>query len=129
VITSLAVRYLTALERRSVLLVFCCTLAGAAAQILIKVGASSLSNLSLLQMVQSIPLLAGYSLYGVSTLLLVLALRQGELSVLYPIISLTYVWVTLLSMAIFQESMNLCKALGLVTVVVGVSILGQGNRR
>src|SRR3712207_7394559 len=41
--------------------------------------------------------LFGYSLYAVSTMLLVLALRKGQLSLLYPIISLTYVWVTLLS--------------------------------
>ena len=36
-------------------------------------------------------------MYGVSTVLLVLALRHGELSLLYPVFAMTYVWVTILS--------------------------------
>jgi len=48
-------------------------------------------------------LLAGYALYGLNTLLLVLALRDGELSMLYPVIALTYVWVTLLCYTLLGE--------------------------
>ena len=70
-----------------------------------------------------------YSLYGASTMLLILALRRGQLSLLYPVISLTYVWVTILSVLIFQETLNVWKAIGLTSVVAGVGVLGWDGRR
>jgi hypothetical protein len=59
-------------RRRSVILVFCCTLIGAAAQVLIKSGANDLGPYdSILSTVRGIlnnySLLAGYSLYGINT--------------------------------------------------------------
>ena len=75
------------------------------------------------------PLFAGYFLYGLSTVLLTLALRDGELSVLYPVISMTYVWVTLLSVLIFRESLNMFKVLGLAAIVFGVATLGRNGKK
>ena len=117
-----------ALLDRSVVLVFCCTFAGAAAQIFFKLGANTLTKPTPIQILSNPSLLFGYSLYALSTCLLVLALRKGQLSILYPIISLTYVWVALLSMIIFKETMNIYKAVGLAIVVAGVAVLGRGQR-
>ncbi|MGH9627209.1 MAG: EamA family transporter [Bryobacteraceae bacterium] len=121
------------LSNQSVLLVFCCTLIGAAAQIFMKTGANRLNQQNLVDIViatvTNLPLLFGYCLYGMSTMFLVLALRKGQLSLLYPIISLTYVWVTILSMLIFHESMNPFKAVGLTIVVAGVAVLGMDTRK
>jgi multidrug transporter EmrE-like cation transporter len=108
-------------------LVFGCTLLGAAAQVFMKMGAIGLSRSAPLQLLTNFPLLFGYSLYGISTLFLVLALRRGQLSILYPVIALTYVWVTILSMLIFRETMNVVKGIGLAIVVGGVGILGTEN--
>jgi multidrug transporter EmrE-like cation transporter len=116
-------------RRQSIGLVFGCTVFGAAAQILIKSGANVLSSSSPLAMLMNMPLVAGYSLYGLSTILLVLALRDGELSILYPVISLTYVWVTILSFAIFHESFNFFKIVGITVIVVGVAVLGRSTKR
>ena len=122
-----------AARRRSVALVACCTILGAAAQILMKHGANHLANHGLLDFVlatlRNLPLMTGYTLYGVSTLLLVLALRDGELSLLYPVIALTYVWVTALSFLIFHETVNPYKIAGIVSIVVGVAVLGRGGRK
>lgn len=116
-------------HRRSVLLVLCCTLFGAAAQILIKYGASSLPHPGLSAMLTNPHLVVGYSLYGFSTVLLVLALKDGELSILYPVIALTYVWVTVLSVAFFREAMDLAKVAGISSIVLGVAILGKDGRK
>jgi len=75
----------------------------------------------------SLPLLGGYCLYGLNTVLLVFALRDGELSILYPIIALTYVWVTILSVAFFHETMNFFKLAGVAVVVIGVAVMGKGR--
>ena len=116
-------------SRRAVLLVFCCTLLGAAAQVLIKTGADRLPHPSVLQMITSPWLLAGYSLYAMSTVLLVLALKSGQLSLLYPVISLTYVWVTFLSVMVFHEVLNPYKVVGILLIVMGVGVLGLGGRK
>ncbi len=76
----------------------------------------------------NLPLFSGYALYGVSTVLMVLALRDGELSMLYPIIALTYVWVTLLSYALLHEPANIYKNVGILTIVIGVAVLGRKPR-
>jgi multidrug transporter EmrE-like cation transporter len=114
---------------RGAILVFGCTLLGAAAQVLMKMGANTLSHPGLAGMITNLPLLGGYCLYGLSTVLLVLALKDGELSLLYPVIALTYVWVTILSVIIFQERLNPFKVLGVATIIAGVCVLGRGGAR
>ena len=115
-------------KRKSVLLVFSCTILGAAAQILMKVGMTHFSP-SPVALLTNVPLIAGYTLYGINTLMLVLALREGELSMLYPIIALTYVWVTLLSYTLLREPPNIFKNIGICTIVAGVAVLGRGSRK
>jgi len=67
-----------------VLLVCFCTLLGAAAQILMKLGMMQFKA-EPLALLTNFPLIGGYVLYGLFTLLLVIALREGELSMLYPL--------------------------------------------
>ena len=80
-------------------------------------------------MMTNLPLLAGYALYGVATILMVLAFKDGELGVLYPIISLSYVWVTLLSPVFFHDTINAFKVVGVLTIIGGVAILGRSTRK
>jgi len=120
-------------RRRAVFIVVACTLIGALAQVLIKLGAAHLEHTGLIATalgIFTIPtLFAGYCLYGVFTVLLVFALRDAELSILYPVIALSYVWVTLASVMVFHESMNPPKAIGLAIIVLGVGVLGRGGTR
>jgi multidrug transporter EmrE-like cation transporter len=129
-----------AAARRSFLLVFLCTLIGAVAQLLIKQGTAqlgahvTLANVAqrpalfvdfCLGMLRNMRLFGGYCLYGVNTFLMALALKGRELSRLYPIIALTYVWVTILSLAVLaNEHMNFFRGIGIAFIVVGVSVLG-----
>ena len=73
-------------------------------------------------------MIAGYICLAANTALLVLALRDGQLSVLYPIIALTYVWVTVLSPMFFNDIINVYKVVGVGLIVVGVSFIGLGSR-
>jgi uncharacterized membrane protein len=113
---------------KAVLLVFSCTIIGAVAQLFIKIGMAHFRP-DLAALVTNFSLVAGYALYGINTVLLVLALRDGELSTLYPIIALTYVWVTLLSYTLLGEKPSLFKDVGIGLIVVGVAVLGRGERK
>ena len=120
-------------RRRALLIVVGCTLIGAAAQVLIKFGANRLTHPgfwgAIVGMITNPPLFAGYCLYGVFTALMVYALRDGELSILFPLIALQYVWVSILSVVIFHESMSPLKAFGVVVIVAGVGVLGRGGAK
>jgi len=119
-----------AARRRAAIEVAACTIFGAAAQILFKIGMSPGHFVpTLAGLATNVPLIVGYLCYGVFTVVLVLALRQGELSMLYPIISLTYVWVTLASYLVLHEPPNLYKNAGVVTIVIGVAVLGGGGKK
>jgi multidrug transporter EmrE-like cation transporter len=132
-----------AAARRSFLLVFSCTIIGALAQILLKQGTTQLgehhSHLTLgqvarrpelfvqfsLGIISNPKLFLGYCLYGVMTFLMAAALKGRELSRLYPIIALTYVWVTILSLFLLpNEHLNFFRSMGIAFIVGGVSILG-----
>jgi len=66
----------------------------------------------------------GVFLYGFGVLLMVLALFGGELSVLYPFISLTYVWVVGLSYVQLGEKISNQRILGVILILFSVVLLG-----
>jgi multidrug transporter EmrE-like cation transporter len=78
-----------------------------------------------LNMVTNTKLFFGYACYGINVLLIAVALKGRELSRLYPIIALTYVWVTFLSLALLGEHLNFFKSVGIAFIVGGVSVLGM----
>ena len=112
----------------SIGLVLLCTIIGAAAQVLMRMGAVGIENSSLIGSITNWPLLGGYLCLAANTGLLILALRDGQLSVLYPIIALTYVWVTILSPMFFGDVINGFKVAGVALIVLGVSCIGVGSR-
>lgn len=106
---------------------FLCTLIGAAAQVFMKTGGARLHGFQPMRILTDLPLLAGYACYALNTLLLMLALRDGELSKLYPIIALTFVWVNILSIVLFHESLNAWKVCGMLAIMSGVATLGRAG--
>lgn len=128
----MAARFQPSSRRQAVTAVLIGTLLGAFAQILIKAGASQLVQATLLGklwgMVTNAYIIFGYSLYGLFTVIFVYALRSEELSILYPVISLNYVWVTILSVLVFHESLTAVKLAGISCIVAGVSWLGWNHK-
>jgi len=117
-------------KRRAILMIVAFTLVAAVAQPLFKTGANRLlPNLSIMGAVTDVPLIVGLVLYAGGAALMILALRHGQLSVLYPIISLSYVWVAILSVVIFHETMKPLKVAGILTIITGVAILGRDGHK
>ncbi|MGB6946177.1 MAG: EamA family transporter [Bryobacteraceae bacterium] len=118
-------------RKLAIMIVSACTLLVAISQYLIKLGANRLSHAGLIATmigIFTIPqLFAGYCLYGVFTVLFIYALRHGELSILYPLIALSYVWATITAVLAFHDSMNPLKIIGLLVIILGVAVLGFGG--
>ena len=117
-------------KRRSLILVIAFTVLAATAQVLFKFGTVRLNqHPSIMGLLTNFPLVGGLALYGIGSAMMVIALRHGELSLLYPLISLSYVWVAILSVVIFQESMNPYKIAGISVIIAGVAVMGNGARK
>jgi drug/metabolite transporter (DMT)-like permease len=59
----------------------------------------------------------------------VFGLKHGELSVLYPIVSLGYIWTLLWSRLFFGEKLTKSKIAGLALILIGVLFVGLGTDR
>ncbi|MBW2990023.1 EamA family transporter [Candidatus Woesearchaeota archaeon] len=88
--------------------------------------ASSRMSLNVKSFFTNYYLIAGFLFYGAGTALFIPALKGGELSVLYPLVSITYIWVILWSIKLLNEKMNIYKWAGIALIVVGVMFIGLG---
>lgn len=73
------------------------------------------------------PLGAGIILYGLSSVFFVRGMAQGELSVLYPMVALGYMWIILWSRIFFGEPLTWGKMGGLALIFAGLAMLGLGR--
>jgi undecaprenyl phosphate-alpha-L-ara4N flippase subunit ArnE len=72
-------------------------------------------------------LAAGIFLFLLSSVFFVLGIREGELMVLYPMISLGYVWALLWARIFFKEEMTRNKFAGLGMILAGIVLLYIGG--
>lgn len=97
---------------------------GAIGTLIIKKGTNAHSFFRLFT---SFYLWLGLGLFGCATIVYIIALRQAELSVLYPLVSTTYIWATLFSVKFLGEKMNPWKWAGLTGIIFGVVLIGIGS--
>jgi|WetSurMetagenome_2_1015567.scaffolds.fasta_scaffold203319_2 multidrug transporter EmrE-like cation transporter len=109
-------------------LVFLSTLLAASGQLLIKMGADTMRP-DVVAIVTNLPLVGGYCLYALSAAILIVSLKYGELSVLYPIYAMNFIWVAIMSERVFPDDhMNSIKWAGIIAIVCGVALIGLGSR-
>jgi len=117
-----------ATKRWAIGLVVICTLFTSFAQIFYKFGANRLS-FDIFSIITNWPIIIGLILYGIAAVLLIIALKGGDVSVLYPVIATSYIWVSLLSSYFFSEIINLYKWIGIVFIFFGVILVAKGGKK
>jgi undecaprenyl phosphate-alpha-L-ara4N flippase subunit ArnE len=103
------------------------TLLTSTAQLFYKKGAENL-EFNIISIITNYPLITGLFLYMVGAVLMITAFKGGELSVLYPIIATSYIWVGLFSFIIFHESLNTLRWLGILAIFFGVIFISIGSK-
>lgn len=111
----------------AVVIVIIVTVLTSSAQMFYKFGAAKL-ELDFYALITNYYLFSGLFLYGIGAVLLIIALKYGEVSVLYPIIATSYVWVAILAWLFAGESISLTKMAGIMFIVAGVALIGIGGR-
>jgi len=106
-------------------LVLSASFVGSFGPIMLKKASGSIS-LRIRDLIKNYYLILGFLFYALGTVLFVPALKGGELSVLYPLVAITYVLVSFWSIKLLDEKMNLKKWAGVLLVVIGVVFIGLG---
>ena len=102
-----------------ILYIIIATWIGAFGALFLKKG----SHFKLKDAYKNYPLILGLLLYGLSSILFIYILRFGELSIIYPLTSLSYVWVIILSIWLLKEKITKLKWLGIIFIILGVILL------
>ena len=111
----------------AMLLILFTTLLTSSAQILYKLGIPSL-KFDLSSILTNYYLIGGLLLYGIGAILMIISFRGGEVSVLYPIIATSYIWVSFLSIFFLGEKLNAFRWIGVVTIIAGIVSISYGSR-
>lgn len=100
-----------------------CSITGALAAFLIK---KANVTLNIKELLRNKYLWYSMPLFAVSALSAVIGYSGGELSILYPFVSLQYVWSSLLAIKYLDEKMTWIKWTGVFLILIGVSLIGLG---
>jgi undecaprenyl phosphate-alpha-L-ara4N flippase subunit ArnE len=115
-------------KRWAILLMVLCTVFTSFAQLLYKYGADR-SSFNLLSLLTNPFILLGFFLYGCGVILVIIALRGGAVTVLYPIITTSYLWVALGSGFFFGEIITMLRWLGILLIIAGIiTIMANENK-
>jgi drug/metabolite transporter (DMT)-like permease len=109
----------------SMLLVFVASVIGSFGAVFLKLGAARLDG-TILSFVNS-RLAIGVALFLGSSVFYSMGIRGGQLSVLYPMVSLGYIWTLLWSKLFFGEALTKTKFVGLGLILLGVFFVGLGS--
>lgn len=110
----------------SMLLVGIGSFVGSFGAVFLKAGSARL-ELTLRSLVSNWRLAAGILFFLSSSVFFVYGLRHGELSVLYPLVSLGYIWTLIWSRVFFREPITKLKLAGVALILIGVVCIGLGT--
>jgi multidrug transporter EmrE-like cation transporter len=111
----------------SMLLVLLASFIGSFGAVFLKLGAERL-HLQWKTLLLNWRLAAGIAFFLLSSFFFVLGLRKGELTVLYPMVALGYIWTLFWSRLFFGEPFSRNKFLGLGLILAGIVLLNLGNK-
>ena len=109
-------------QLRAIILSLFCALLGSMGQTFFKIGSKKI-GVNLLSWFTNWQIILGMCLYGLSAILFIVALKYGKLSILYPIIATSYIWVTVISKYILKEQINYFNWIGVLLIICGVFMI------
>ena len=110
----------------SIILVLFGSFIGSFGAVFLKLGAEHMKG-SLSRILNNYWLAVGIALYLLSSVFYMMGVSQGQLTVLYPMVSLGYIWAILWARLFFKEPFTMAKIGGLAMIIFGVALINFGN--
>jgi multidrug transporter EmrE-like cation transporter len=126
-----------AFERGSVKnfsMILLCVLLGSAGQLLLKHGMAGVGRFTadpsqalglFVRAFTNLSVVGGFLLYGLSSLIWIVILSRVPLSFAYPMISIGYVIVVVLSKVLFKEDVSAVRVAGTLVICAGVVLVSR----
>ena len=111
----------------SIFMVFAAAFVGSFGSVFLKAGAGRLHR-NPITLILNWRLATGVVLFVASSFLFIAGIRRGELTILYPMVSLGYIFTLVWSKAFFNEPLNRGKFAGLALILLGIVFLSLGNQ-
>ncbi len=100
---------------------------GSFGAVFLKIGSGRLQG-NVTSVLTNWRLAVGVAFYLFSSVLFLLGVKQGELSVLYPMVALGSVWTLLWSRLFLGEPLTRIKFVALGLILIGMTFVGLGAR-
>jgi drug/metabolite transporter (DMT)-like permease len=110
------------LDWKIILLTAVAAFMGSIGQLEFKQGANTL-QFDIKMLLTNYHLIAGVTVYALSTVLYVYALSKGNLSILYPIIATSYIWTLIFSKIFLKEPVGWTSWAGVFFILLGVTLI------
>lgn len=119
---------------KAIYLILICVFMGVVGQLLLKKGVTQIGQISLsgsplkfFKVFTNPFVVLGFLGYGLSSFLWLVVISRVPLSYAYPMISISYVLVVLLSSILYKENVNLMRWGGVVLISLGVILISQSQ--
>jgi uncharacterized membrane protein len=106
----------------AVVTVLFCAFLGAIAQTLFKIGSKDI-DAYIVRWIFNSYIVVGFLLYGISSIGFIYSLKSGDLSLLYPLIATSYIWVTVFAVWFLGEQMPSSRLVGIFLLIIGVFLI------
>jgi drug/metabolite transporter (DMT)-like permease len=110
----------------SIVLILVSSFIGSFGAVFLKLGAEHMHG-GFARLLSNYWLATGICLYLLSSVFYAMGISQGELTVLYPMVSLGYIWAMIWARVFFKEAFTVAKIAGLALIVFGVALINFGN--
>jgi drug/metabolite transporter (DMT)-like permease len=110
----------------SIIFILVSSFIGSFGAVFLKLGAEHMGG-SIARLLNNYWLGIGIALYLLSSVFYMMGVAQGELTLLYPMVSLGYIWAILWARIFFKEPFTMAKVGGLAMIIVGVALINLGN--
>lgn len=93
---------------------------------LIKENVSLINNI--IQLLMSPYMLAGIFIYGGASIFWIYLISKYELSFIYPLLGMTFIFSLFFGALIFNENITLLRIIGVVLITIGIYFIGKSGQ-
>jgi len=109
------------IKLKAIGLALLCAFLAATAQIFQKIGGNNLPEITW-------PILIGLMLYTIGWIVFITALKDGDLTVVFPIVATSYIIAAIYAVMIFNEQITMLRWIGIALIFAGVAMIGVSRK-